>query len=491
MIIYIIMDKLNSEIFATYIDHVYENQKEKFRDFPDSTYPINKEYLKKIKTEYGCGNNFTNFLINFYDLVEANRITVNDFRTIYERGVNDLIKNSEICELVLVIGLDMFITKSAFWISMYIYGKFKEKGFPIKYVVRTLSDIIDTNKENWMEYNKIKTKSGKRFIIALICDDVSYSGNQLGTEILDFNTKVTTKQTNLYVYFCVAGFTSYAKKDILKRKDATKIFFIPNYKEIYTRFEIFTNLHCAYSYVIESNECERIFDNIDMLTIEKMPYGHIIRSLFLTHYEPVEISTDAELSCTYTDIKYPDGMSTQKSLCRIPVLSDYEFLYSKLSEKSKKAIINRFTQKNSNKIFIDEKLIEELFDDLKIGIISKFPSVRNYVDLSSEQLAQLVNDILIDVMIINGLLRKCNDIEKKISLIMNCEYDPYTCSKCPVPFYKKLNYNDPDTHINSENLQNSFDEWCKANSIIIGGSYYKKYIKYKNKYLTIKHSLNV
>lgn len=498
--------KLNSELLAMYIDKVYEKHKDKFDDFPNNIYPINKKFLNCLKEHYNCGNNFINFLNEFYDIIDKDVISVNDFRTVYYTGINDMIDKSkkESFELVLVLGKGLSIKKSNFWLTMYVYGKFKNMGVPIRYVVRGLYDLIDTMSIRWCECNKIIAKSGKEKVLAIFCDDVVYSGKQAKEAFVSFDKTVSSVPINnkLYVYMCIVAMTDYGKNIILHDRELNKFMFTPNYKHIKTRHDVFKELSCNYEIPIVFDDCKKIIDNKDMLTLTKSKSSnYVIKSLFFSfRFVNNQIKkiydTDKEyLTFVYTDLKYPDEVSTYSKLCYVPKFEDYEFLYSKLSEKSKNVIISKFVKSINNakeEILIDEEFIKEIFDDIKTGIKTEFPSIETYTDLSPSQLSQIIGTSLISILEKSNLLRKCSKVIQNISLISNCEYNPETCEECPKPFYKHIDYFDPELYIEKKTIDISFSiaEWIKKNQALsTGGSYYKKYMKYKSKYLRLKYNL--
>jgi hypothetical protein len=488
-----------------YIDKVYENQKDKFEDFPNNIYPINKTFLNCLKTYYECGSNFINFLNEFYDIIDKDVISVNDFRTLYYRGINDMIDKSrkEGFELVLILGKGLLMEKSNFWLTMYTYGKFKEMGAHIQYVVRGLYDLIDTMGGRWCECNKIIAKSGKEKVLAIFCDDVVYSGSQAKESFRNFNKTESTVPINnkLYVYMCIVAMTDYGKNSILDGKELSKFMFTPNYKHIKTRHDVFKELSCNYEIPIVFDDCKKIIDNKDMFILTKSKSSnYVIKSLFFSfrfvnnQIKKIYDIDKEYLTFVYTELKYPDSISTYGKLCDVPKFEDYEFLYSKLSEKTKNVIILKFVKSINDakeEIMIDEEFIKEIFDDIRIGIKAEFPSIETYNDLSPSQLSQIIGPSLISVLEKSNLLRKCRKVIQNISLIKNCEYDSNTCETCPKPFYKHLDYSDSETYINkrTSDLSISFAEWIKKNpALSTGGSYYKKYMKYKRKYLRLKYN---
>ena len=126
-----------------------------------------------------CNNNYSPFFSLMKQILEQVRyISCDEFINITNSNID------EICELInddyepVLIMTDANINKSNFYYNFYLLYHLKKRHIIIKYIYSNLYDLFDYEDIK----NTIKCKISKK-IIFIICDDVSYSGQQLAEHL--------------------------------------------------------------------------------------------------------------------------------------------------------------------------------------------------------------------------------------------------------------------------------------------------------------------
>jgi len=196
---------LNSELYAEYIDLLYENNKYLFEKFPileDRSININK--LNQEIPNNDCFVKYKEFMIRFYNNLQY--IDTKYLEQKYELICNELKEKSKDHEIILCSTNEPY-NKSNIFIFMYMFGKLKANGIKINFIIRYIGDLLNLSNvimpSRWNEYNQIINKSKFQKLLIVFFDDVTYSGTQLKGHILDVGanggTAEITNTFSLYI----------------------------------------------------------------------------------------------------------------------------------------------------------------------------------------------------------------------------------------------------------------------------------------------------
>jgi hypothetical protein len=394
--------------------------------------------------KFNFNHEFNIFMKQLFD----NTIIINKEHIInvYTKHVDKIAKlvNEENYEIIIVTTTSP-ISKSNFWITMYVLNLLLNKNIIVKYAIDNIINMykkcekIDENAYVTSNIcsnilNEITQNNKKPLLI--FCDDISYSGTQLSAHIstgfdltderfFEKNDILLTSECRLYL--CLIGITEESKKILLKSSsynNNNKKMNIININEL----TIFNN---TLNNFIDNFYKNVLLCHIDQFYITYNNDKYYINSMINKFVNIVNI----ELLMTMPIFKYPDGLSFVSGFCSVHIGSLINFNILKSSTKLKKFIENHFNDyKNMEKNHIVE-LPEDCIEYVLI----------DYSNKNKIQLSELSSNI-----------KNINNIDKNnenvfMSTITGCQYDvmPINCNDntdnkkkypygCPNNFYKNL-----------------------------------------------------
>jgi hypothetical protein len=333
-----------------------------------------------------------------------------------------------------------------------------------------LSDLKGKNFNNLLFKDPV---FNDKKVILILCDDFSYSGNQLSGHLSASqgnSIKEWFQQDNIQI-----GFDESIKKNI---KYYLNIIGLTNEAEEKIRNELYEpqlNLILPTARRTYNSRIGDIIKRIDKQTINSNNFYVIIKDneklIVVPQFNAIfkdEIKNN--LTVVYQSIKYPDAQSTSNILCRIAG--------------------------SDNKKYINYDIFNSFYPDaLKDGEPFELNSIINDKPILLKKIIDNWDnwDNLSDI----SWLGKCKKIEKHyikyfekdswIKLFDTCDYDDSKKINCMRicsnrAFYKKINYKYNGNNINNiKSLKEIFEDSKPKKSINN-----EKYLKYKKKYLLLK-----
>ena len=201
--------------------------KDNFKDTKEkiSEYQIqyNREELIRLFNDANA-NDFIDVILQANKLLIENYVSFDMFFAKIDSLIKDVkqiintksFENVNYDHVALVISLSTcankskFYEKSNYWIMLYVLSQLSDKEFD--------ELIICTSRNYYVDKNTIY----------IMCDDIMYSGSQMGTSVDDFwlnarvfSTKLEPEKqiTKLDLFFVMYGATDYAKKFIKDKKN--------------------------------------------------------------------------------------------------------------------------------------------------------------------------------------------------------------------------------------------------------------------------------
>ena len=418
------------------------------------------------------------------DLLKASKyISAREFEDILQKNVdeiNDLVERYGY-ELILIIPNDIFIKSNIFYSLYFLQLLFKKHGKKINYICTKFKDIMNET----ILCDEIKDKE-KLFII---CDDISYSGTQLTSYVIEFFDIMPKYETKSKLYLNLVGLLP---QSILLIEGSLLEFFIK--KQITMSIDEFLIYpsNCIKISEHDDSACFRQFlinrmikegyddtsdKNIELYINKINCYKLIISNTFLIQeFRPSLINwgypSHKNKSLIYSFQSYPDDLSIFKKLCYIETPVDYIIDLDKLLEEINLPATEFF------RIFgIMKKNIELNTVLLK----AKYPPVK------IKELFDELNLIFKENKLIDLKWLKLYNQASFMPTIQNGNYSNFQYKICELvipKFYKLLEYNGfAEANYKKENLL----DLLKIESIrIYNIDGLNKYIKYKKKYLQLK-----
>jgi hypothetical protein len=397
-----------------------------------------------------------------------------------------------------------FVKSNAYY-NLYFLHKLSKRGITLKYIFTQIYDVLEKNSTtNQYALKEQFTVLGDKTLLFVFCDDVSYSGNQLTTQINPIDT-------DHYWYGAGPGVCkAVTPSQYFNRFPKSKVFLnvvglLPSaYTLITSQFRtIRDNALIIPRSVIKFDGPEttviNALDSIDGFKTDKyyendcyilVKDGANIKIVSqLDNYFSFSNNNNA-LSLVYLFQKYPDAQSTFGKLCCVPKIPDNSKILnlSKFLEHFRITIGNFKSKFNSN--------LKTLLQNVKPGV--------NHDETISQIVRNFEAGPALDWISIVSPSSNCLTTERGecvIQLLTN-QYElsrfKGACLNIAVSsFYKNLPYA-YDKCARGFNIMESsiVDVYKKCNVRVesLGGAnkkFYNKYLKYKNKYLKLKsHKLS-
>ncbi len=386
--------------FSVYMNTLALNNKKhlnlKNYETKDSLKPIDMSFINSIIAQrQNCSYNFMTLMKFMYEhtkCIDANYI-IDKLNKNLEEIYRKFNNRTHILHISNIYSRD----KSNFFFILYFILHYNLKFKKPIYVYSN-------------EFNKtyIDTVYTDKPVLFIICDDFSYSGNQLDIEITNIN-KVTLMYNNKIIYLNVFGYTLTAIKKINKN---INILFPKHLKPFgnslinilikfikYKKISIADFIRTYDMFIFENNE---------------------IQSLLYNRIFSIPIP-DADVYLIYLFYKFPDFVSTYLNLCTLPIFDNtikiINTTHKKINVNTKINDINMSTYKN---------ILQQLNDQLN--------NEKDFIQCNNN------NNMKKGVYFLKGfkiLLTLVDNNNNNILTPLNLEL----CNKILKPFYKKNIYN--------------------------------------------------
>jgi hypothetical protein len=486
--------------------------------------------LEKYSENQTCSKRFFTLLTSIYK--KSKYIDIKTFETVYKEAVNQLFHISSDENIVFLLPISYYhgslsIDKSNFYFSLYFIHLYKKiTGNKLQYIYCFFTNISkDSDKYQYqvdlddilkdMTDNKRKNET-----IFVTCDDYSYSGSQMTSNIR--NLKVN-KETKINLFLVVFGLSikahrnlQYFTPDYMYKNNNINIILPGNiYLDAYENTLEFVLDDIISKDIIKNGKDKRFnkailnsrdyerryrFDIIDDKNDYK-EYWKKMNDMYVIRYSEEDNKLYAQgqidrmgkdsQTLTYLFFKYPDNLSTIPNMCFIDDYSNvYIFLYENLTLEQKISIKNEQKSREYKYGLYMNSLTEEDFEITKelIGEENLKYFLRYYTLPKEEQvkkkdvLNRYINENL------SNIIEICNP-KLEFTDLMNCDkkidmkesMGLGLCNRyCWEPFYKKIVKDKP------------FIELINGLSLKIGIPEVKPEVKYVNddldSYLPIKTS---
>ena len=441
----------------------------------DIDHAINIDKINEYISHQTCSIEFFNFIKKLLESVKY--ISCDEIIQILNKNIEEIcnfIDNKEIKYIPILITTDSILTKSNVYFTLYFLYNLNIKSKKIDYIYKDIKDIL-INPEQWIKHNIInyETYNSPQFLF-IICDDITYSGNQISTNFqpkLSYGKNKFDIPSNFYIYF---NFIAFLPQAITKINSVieSKNLIIPQNSILIKDDDSCSSVN---QFIKNNNINTKLYDSY---IIKKNNNKYILESQINNYLY------NTKASLVYPFYKYPDHVSTFTNICFV---------------KNMNSDIYVLNIDNFNKYFnIDnDKFILHFDYNLEIfinNIINDHNQVQNIISLINNFWNQNISDI--------NWIDKCNNITSNdyIQFINNGNYTQFNKNNDPAhyniyndttkcyniikSFYKNLNYT--FLNIKIEKYDNLSDIIEKYNNL--SNNYYNKYIKYKNKYIKYKNN---
>lgn len=472
-------------------------------------YEFDHVNLDKLNKNYKCNNHITNL---FTSIIKKSKLFKHsDFVKAYNKNVKDIIRISKISKTyIYIICPNNDIKKSNFFYTLLTYYLIKNKA--------TIEGIF----YNLQEFNNhIKTLPVEETdkILAIISDDVSYSGSQLASF---FSGKYVIDK-RVYIYFNIVGYQEKAQKLIEERSrgliDRSKLIFGAG--STFIQNQLFNRTENIIQNILNLDDVDKVYQHLELYKLYKF---NLSKDVLKSKVESHEIIKAEEIynSAIILFQKYPDSLSTYQYLCFFNFIeTDYTlnmFNLFKSLELSPDILLNEYEQPILKKSFTLGDLLKIILNKLdKIILKSTNPELTSKMKLKKINIESILhntylnksNNDIIDILN-NSLgvkfIEKCNNLSTDTSLKKIKFKDgvgitsikgPYNeklsstinintgrikfdiCTKFSIrPFYKEV-----PIFISSASTARPIFGTVKK---IVETYFKKKYLIYKKKYLSLK-----
>ena len=286
----------NSNIFTNFCDKITETD----RNYKIDNTIINR-YLEKVK----CNTKALKFkreIIKNIRLVECN-----EFETIINKNIEGIVKlNGEGYKICLPIG-DQSLKKSNFFYSLLTIFKLKNKSIDF--------EIFYKSDEVFDKYGR------EEKVLIVLCDDVSYSGNQLSSHINskltgglqnsfyvlnigDLSKKLSFLNPNMKYYLNIIGYSETAKNAIekqFKSSDISSRLIYGSGALYFSNSELFSSMRKYLTEKYRTSYRDTILLNSSYSIIKKDDKLYVVKENIINHAEHM-----LDLSLIILFQKYPE-----------------------------------------------------------------------------------------------------------------------------------------------------------------------------------------
>lgn len=445
----------------------------------DHKYKIDLNYINQILQSKLSQQEKAHYKLFKFILEKANEeyISSNQIIDIFTKNCEHIKKLLKMTDkfgktkkLVLFVPINS-TRKSNFWFTLFFKKFLEEKNIVFDYMIDNLERVSSLQIHN--EF----TNHEKEHYLVVICDDISYSGQQLTDNII-YNkvTSPTYLSSQVNLFLNLLGYSDNAKKRIEdggKMRSANTLFFGEGSKypliKISAKFNENQVNNILYLKVIEDTVSENNEDKnsgtlalVGLLLNDVFCVKNILNTIcfrsqicnLIKYYETIskEIK-DRNGSLQYLPFKYPDSLSTIDNMCRLSRLQNevifrvdrlinyinYDDL--NLSEVDKLYI---FAKKliDSNKII--DKCINVPAQECQLYFDNNILDLFNFSLQPANQLFQLDQNNQIDPKLLN-MIHDSTLITKFDEKINNKTYNNML-------FYKFINLNNKISKFNKKHL---------------------------------------
>jgi len=499
----------------------------------ENRYSLYTKNLERYKRYVKCNSKLIDFYITI--LNEMKMFECPDFLTALNENLNHIIElHSAGWELNLILTEEP-LKKSNVYYSLLFLKMLLTRGIEVNQIYFTTSDFLDHNLSN-----------GKK-TIGILCDDVSYSGTQLAEHINDkislTNIRLASRGDTRYklrlnadtkIFFNLVAFLPKAQNTVFGQFISDDNYIVGRGTTLITESDDFHKARKVFSKILSIDESlsnsgffrefkkkmnlyHSYYFNPDTLTFKKIDVlGLIHTKEFL------------QLSFVILFQKYPDVVSTYPNLCKMnriignSIILDIDKLFE-LTGITEDEFLTKVQDRNSFSIhhlledktdFTDKKWVDQITEnkDNERLLLLNVDFLKKCVSSTKKQ------NLEMKIKVLNKNSIREN---KKIIPTLKGEYlegsyvkdENYCEVKGVQPFYKKLVYhyesdfldanftmNTLLSHVNPESSRVYFDDPLdltppSSPSPFITyeegfeNKYYKKYLKYKSKYLALRARL--
>ena len=418
---------------------------------------------KYLEENQACSKNFMEYIKFLY----SNTIRIDSQQIIDQINfnVNEILTNEKYSSMTHVLCIPFSnnnrIDKSCFYYILYFINLYKTISGVNPYIYNV------QNEDNLAYKDYIYEQRIANNVLFIFCDDILYSGTQVGVDIISTNIVKSKdiiekmneeelkleKNNHVYIYLNVIGFTKYSVNTLRQKiyNSNIKIGSMPiNYNVDYPIYVIFPSNLKYYDRPIRSITLDFIAQKGITLENFYIDYGlYNIKSKKIES-DLKNILTDDFLptNLIYPFYKYPDGVSLYINLCKI-------FVYG----ETDKIIDARKYVNDNNFKFRLTRATDILNIDYGYDHIYQLEAALNKTYEINESL--IVPTYLIACTKIDDTKLKYG-INPVITSILHDEvmgkYNSYSCEKLSKPFYKTLTYKYNDTPIEyNRMLPHTFD----------------------------------
>ena len=391
------------------------------------------------------------------------------------------------------------LTKSNIFYSLYTLQKLRERGIILTHVYSKIIDILDGNQGEQNLKHELGIDTDKNILI-ILCDDISYSGTQLGKHINEspfgvpnyypgYNFYEKRKLNNrIRIFLNIIGLLPEARRVVTSQFNNQSNLILPQHIISFTG-------NITVNDVIEKNARDNgltknmFLKLFDCWVLNRTANSIILESKFIKEnlFNNDELTS---LSLVYPFQKYPDALSTYSKLCYIKnfnkmITLDVDNFITKFNITPEK-----FCQKISDGIDL-KTLLRQLEIPNSDAIVMNIFS--NYDDL---KITGEINWLKNCGEIINPLnftnkqgtwFRSMNNFKSEQKYLSDFNGACNTSSGI-TSFYKNIPITlDGVTNILFKDLSQIHE---LLNQPQPQQETLKKYLKYKNKYLYLKKKLN-
>ena len=469
----------------------------------DKDYSQNKEKIKKFVESRVCCNKYYNFIKLMLETTQY--ISCDEFISIIDhnlRGIKDIIRNNKYYPILITTKSEF--TKSNIFYALYFLARLNNKyDITINHIYTNLKDILDDQNIKNIK-SEISSQFNNKKPLIIFCDDISYSGNQLSSHInsspddpgmpgvvhgrrRELNYPLNLN-SNIRIFLNIIGLLPEALLNIQSQFSNQINLIIPRktikFDQPITVQDLInreaTNEGLSAEDFLKLNDCW-------ILKIDRSSLSINLESKFTTE-NLFDNNNHNSLSLIYPFHKYPDGQSTYSKLCYIRNFDNMITL-------------------NVDKFFELYPITQQIFCTKishNVNLRTLLTELQIYLKIDSSIIDTIIYDILNNNVDSYEWLNKCNNADRS-STFTNTNGSWFKSSdnfedvtnfngNCYNPSVIKSFYKDIKFKYNSNiNMKCTFDQLVDSKCTfdqIVDNTYHQKYLKYKNKYLSLKNIIN-
>ena len=490
-----------NDIFYNFLDYNLEELK----------FNIDFDNIINYQIEVDSNKHITDFFLNILDQIKF--YSYENFLSILNKNWDDIarISSDENNRLFLYFDVSDY-KKSNFFYTVLTYLKLKQDGIEIEKII---TDIYSYNTE-------ASNPELKYYLI--VCDDVSYSGEQLAGHLSYGRIKFNP---NAHIFLNLIAYTDTAFKSFASDFYNFNIRFSPNNNKeqlvIGNGVEkgVNNNMKDILIELTNSEDETKMLINIDLFNLYEIDINkEIFTKNIIKKKKIFEIKNLKSMILLFQ--KYPDEASVYQHLC---FLRHFNCTYT----LNLYNLLNKLNVRFNQDILIN---LNDLFNYLLNLILARNTKERNELDSINLDILNLIvtnsfiEEMPVDLRTNDGIMNKINELfEAKIIEKPNNDFSgdikklnfsdgtygiksintPYKndhssinylsngdfCKSISIlPFYKTIDYFFIKRY-QEESAINPRTKFSTYISNLYSDEVYKKYLKYKKKYLLLKKNFDL